>query len=139
MKLILKCLMVILKLTCNFTILLQLELTIHSLDIKNFNYLYWLARYKDVHITFTTRNLKVAECCMLCRVQSLGHSANDSFAECHAKNTQQTNCTRQKNYLPSAKKKHLAKNFFAECKKKDTRQRTSLPSVKKKTLDKYNF
>ena len=39
----------------------------------------------------TTENVKFAECFYVCRVYSLGHSANKFFAECCAKNTRQKN------------------------------------------------
>ena len=35
----------------------------------------------------------IAECFYVCRVHSLGHSANKLFAECCEKNTRQNNCT----------------------------------------------
>ena len=70
----------------------------------------------------TTENVKFAECFYICRVYSLGHSANKFFAECCAKNTRQ--------------KKHSAKRRFAECQKKNTRHRGGLPSVFFFALDK---
>ena len=52
----------------------------------------------------TTANVKFAKCFCVCRVYSLGHSANKFFAECCHKNTRQ--------------KKHSVKRWFAECQKK---------------------
>ena len=67
----------------------------------------------------TTGILKFAECLFVCRVYSLGHSANKFFAECYPKNTQQ-------------KKNTWQKGEFAECQTKNTRQIEDLPSIMKK-------
>ena len=71
-------------------------------------------------ITFmpcTTGNSIYAECLVVCRVHSFGHSANNIFTECLQINIRQNNCTRQKTYLPSAGNKtlglwHTAKPLF---------------------------
>ena len=64
---------------------------------------------------YTTGNVKFAECFYVCRVYSLGHSANKLFAECCAKNTQQKKHSVKRRFAECQKKKHSAKRGFAEC------------------------
>ena len=52
--------------------------------------------------TVTTGNSRIAECLMVCRVHSIGHSAKKLFVECIRNYTRQNNDTRHT-------------NIFAEC------------------------
>ena len=49
---------------------------------------------KETNVTYAIGNVKFAECFCVCRVYSLGHSANKLFAECCHKNTRQKKNTR---------------------------------------------
>ena len=74
---------------------------------------------------YTTGILKFAECFYVCRVYSLGHSANKIFAECCAKNIRQKK-TPNKDVVCRVSKKHSAKMGFAECFLFCTRQRNKI-------------
>ncbi|TVU10995.1 hypothetical protein EJB05_44553, partial [Eragrostis curvula] len=57
----------------------------------------------------TTGNRTFAVCSGVCRVQSIGHSANPLFAECQGLGTRQTPGTRYQRSLPSAETLALGK------------------------------
>jgi len=70
-------------------------------------------------VMLTTGNSIYAECLVVCRVHSFGHSANSIFTECLQVKTRQNKYTRQKTYLPSVGNKTLGKA------KQDTQQKTA--------------
>ena len=88
----------------------------HSL--KNFRNTSWFK-------PSTTGNSIYAECLVVCRVHSFGHSANSIFTECPQVKTRQNKCTRQKTYLPRAGKKTLGKQQQDTRQRVDTRQKTA--------------
>ena len=57
----------------------------------------------------TMGNSTFAVCQRVCRVQFLGHTAKNNFAECLQINTRQTRGTRQSHALPCALLWHMAK------------------------------
>ena len=73
----------------------------------------------------TTGNNIYAECLVVCRVHSFGHSANSIFTECLQVKTRQNKYTRQKTYLPSAGNKTLGKAQQDTRQRIDTRQKTA--------------
>ena len=73
----------------------------------------------------TTRNSIYAECLVVCRVHSFGHSANSIFTECLQVKTRQNKYTQQKTYLPSAGNKTLGKAQQDTRQRIDTRQKTT--------------
>jgi hypothetical protein len=73
-------------------------------------------------VTMTTGIRLFAECQIIYRVISFGHSANKLFAECQAKNHRQKTLGKVFYFW------HLANSFFTKC-FFNTRQRAFLPNV----------
>ena len=76
-------------------------------------------------VMLTTGNSIYAECLVVCRVHSFGHSANSIFTECLQVKTRQNKYTRQKTYLPTTGKKTLGKQQQDTRQSIDTRQKTA--------------